>query len=207
MALVVNLCKFPLTSHPCMVLFLTAGSACLPYPSFCSNWKISKGIWESFAGRTSRKKTRISPSFPDGFLFVCVLAFLFVSLFALLFPGKAAFWPLRKIRVGGLSCIVNKMLQLKEIQFLWLQLVSSCFAPSSVSLSNPFPHAGCLRGRPWSSIFWSAWDEAPGPGLGPRRAGGWPRQVSGSPWLCGQDGSPWNLAEPCRVNDGPRLPA
>lgn len=98
MALVVNLCKFPLTSHPCVVLFLTAGSACLPYLSFCSNQKISKGTWESF-GRSSPKKTRISPCFPDGFLFVCVLAFLFVSLFA--FPREGSFLTTEKNKSGG----------------------------------------------------------------------------------------------------------
>lgn len=46
MALLVNLCKFPLTSHKCTVLSLRADSMCLLRRFSFSNWKMFQAILE-----------------------------------------------------------------------------------------------------------------------------------------------------------------
>lgn len=106
MALDANLCKFPLTSHPCVVLCWRVGSACLLCPFFTATGRFLEAFWEeSFGCRLSPQNTRNAPPFPDFCSIVRAGFVLFCSVFFLFSP---ALWPLRKNEGEGLLCVWTK---------------------------------------------------------------------------------------------------
>lgn len=116
MALDANLCKFPLTSHPCVVLCWRVGSACLLCPFFTATGRFLEAFWEeSFGCRLSPQNTRNAPPFPDFCSIVRAGFVLFCSVF-FCFPRLCDHWEKTRGRVFCV-CEQNAVVRWDVMQF------------------------------------------------------------------------------------------